>query len=48
MHQRWIAGTEDAVGGHIGIRLGFHRRLNVDLRQDAESFDLQRVGDSRG
>ena len=33
-----IAGAEDAIGRHLDVELLFHRRLDVDLGQDAESL----------
>jgi hypothetical protein len=42
MRQRRVAGTEDAIGRHVGAKLLLHRVLHVDVAQHAEAFRFQR------
>lgn len=44
VRQRRIASTENPVGPTVDSELGFHRGLDVDVGQDAESLYLQRLG----
>ena len=43
MRERRVTGAKDAVRRHVNVKLGFHRRLHVDVSQHAKAFGLQRV-----
>ena len=47
MGERWIAGPEDEIGRTVDIQLRLHRRLDVDLGEDAEAFGSQGGLDGR-
>ena len=43
--RQWrIAGAQDAVGAAVDAEFGLHRRLDVDLGEDAEALGLEGLG----
>lgn len=42
-----VAGPKDAVGLHLDVDLLFHRRLDVNLGQNAEAIFGQRIADAQ-
>ncbi len=46
MSERWITCAEDGVLLKVDTKLGFHRRLDIDLGKDSKALCLQ--GRDRG